>query len=174
MTLDVIGFLALATLTLAGAFGAVIQANLTRALLAVIVFFLGIAGLFFTLHAEMLGAVQILVYVGAVAVMMVYAIVLTRPADGGEEKRGSFSWFGALVSALVGALLVGAVLRSTPSRDLVAAAPTEGTAELAELMLITYALPFEVASLLLTGALVGAVVLALDEIKKRNTGGGRA
>jgi NADH-quinone oxidoreductase subunit J len=167
MTLEQIGFLALAAVTLAGAFGAVIQRNLTRALLSVIVFFLGVAGLFFSLHAEMLGAVQILVYVGAVAVMMVYAIVLTRPADGGEEKRGRFSYFGAGVAGLVGALLVGAVLRSSPERVRDIAPPTAGVPELAEKMLITYALPFEVASLLLTGALVGAVVLALDEIHKR-------
>lgn len=165
MTMHEVVFFTLSLLTLAGAFGAVTQRNLTRALLSVVVFFLGIAALFFSLDAEMLGAVQILVYVGAVAVLMIYAIVLTRPADGGEERRGRFPLISASVAALVGGLLVAAVLRSPLNATPRHVPSTGATHELAETMLRTYALPFEIASLLLTAALVGAVVIALDEIR---------
>jgi NADH-quinone oxidoreductase subunit J len=152
----------------------VTQKNLTRALLSVIVFFFGIAALFFSLRAEVLGAVQILIYVGAVAVMTVYAIVLTRSADGGIERRKGLPILATLIAGTMATLMATAVLQSKLVTDHIAPGPVpvDVTERLALSMLGTFVLPFEIASLLLTAAMIGAVVIALDELRASSSAGG--
>jgi NADH:ubiquinone oxidoreductase subunit 6 (subunit J) len=166
MSFAELGFAALAIVTLVGAMGAVTLKNLTHALLSLVVFFFGVAGLFFSLRADFVGAVQILVYVGAVAVLMVFAIVLTRSTDAPEPQIGGFRWVGVLAASLVGGVLVG-VLLVEPQRGEPATVPSASAEQLGVAMMTTYAVPFELASILLTAALIGAVVIALDEIRRR-------
>jgi NADH-quinone oxidoreductase subunit J len=163
-----LGFMLLSSITVAGAFGAVTLRNVTYTLLSAVLFFVGIAGLFFMLRADFIGVVQILVYVGAIAVLIVFAIVLTRSAEGDDDRRGGLSLFvGALVAILVGGALVAVILQ-VPASVGGTALPVGATKEVGESLMTTYVLPFEIASLLLTAALVGAVVIAIDDVKKRN------
>ena len=171
MTLSLLVFIALAAVTVVGALAAVTLRNVTHTLLAVVAFFMGIAGLFFSLRADFLGAVQILVYVGAIAVLMVFSIVLTRSTDVPEPRNASGRLMGAGTAALLCALLVAGVLNLLKETAPAARLPNDASTDaLGTLLLTNYAVPVEAASVLLTAALVGAVVIALDEIRVRRGG----
>src|SRR6185295_17549918 len=116
-------FFLFAAVTLAGAIGAVTLKNVSHALLALVVMFMGVAALFFTLHADFIGVTQILVYVGAVAVLIVFAIVLTRSHEAHNELEngpdalklgvaGGFRFAGALIAGITGALLVASIAKA--------------------------------------------------------------
>lgn len=168
MNLAQIGFVLLSAVTIAGALGATTVKDLPRALLSLVLFFFGVAALFFMLHAEFIGVVQVMVYVGAVAVLFVFVIVLTRAREHATEiprivPSRALGIFGAV---LVGAGLVAVVVRTTDV-PLPAVAPLGTTAPIGEALMTRFVLPFEIASVLLTAALIGAVVIALEDGEKR-------
>ncbi len=169
MTIGQFAFIVLSTLTIVGAGLAVILRNVTHAVLSLVLFFFGIASLFFLLRADYIGVIQILIYVGAVAVLIVFAIVLTRSDTAAEDFRslGGVWWVGAFVAAIVGGLLTGLILRSDEVLKFKTENPTGSVEEVGRALMTQYALPFEVASILLTAALIGSVVIAMEEIKKR-------
>ena len=80
-------FWILSVIAVLGAIFAITLRNLIHCVLSLILFFLGIAGHYFLLHADFIGAVQILIYIGAVAVLMLFAIMLTRHVTGDEGPR---------------------------------------------------------------------------------------
>src|SRR5580698_7107488 len=92
-------FYLLAALTLAGGLAAVLLRNLVHAALALTVAFAGLALLFLSLDAQFAGFAQILVYIGAVAILVVFAILLTRDSDTPEGGVFSKSWLAGLVIA---------------------------------------------------------------------------
>ena len=161
-------FIIIAAATLASAIGAMSFRNLVHCALSLMVTFGGLACLYLQLHAEFVGLVQILVYVGAVAILIVFAILLTRSGTYDSNTMiVSPSWFVGLFVALVvfGTLLV-AVLQSTALNR-----PATPTAELAtkqvgEQLMTRYVLPLEVVALLLTAAMIGAVIIAMQERRK--------
>ena len=161
-----LAFYLLATWTMLSGMLAITQRNMVHCAIALIAFFAGIAGVFFSLHAEFLGAVQIIVYVGAIAVLILFAIMLTHRLTGDEVSSpfsGGAVW-GGLASLAVLVVLIYS-LGGTAGVQPPAAAPSLTVAEIGQGFMTRYAIPFEVISLLLTAALVGAVVLALDEPK---------
>jgi len=160
-------FYILAIWTVGSGLLAVLQRNLVHCALALIAFFAGIAGIFFTLRAEFLGAVQIIVYVGAIAVLILFAIMLTRHVTG-EETISPFSGhaiWGWLASAGVLAMLIYSLYDQL---FIMSGPPSQATVlDIGNAMMRRYAVPFEVISLLLTAALVGAVVIALEEPREK-------
>ena len=109
-------FIVIAILTLAGALAAASLRKLIHAALCLVVAFVGIAAFFFLLGAEFVGLVQIFVYVGAVAVLIVFTILLTRPAN---EDTGGFHWAGVVIALAVFGGLLWAILQ-TPSLSIAA------------------------------------------------------
>ena len=170
MTPASIGFIILSAITIAGALAAVALRNITHAVLSLILFFFGIASLFFMLRADFIGVIQILVYVGAVAVLIVFAIILTRAPAGVEEFRqiGGSLWMGVLVAFGMGGILVSVIFRTTSVQVMADKLPVGSAKEVGEAMMTTYVLPFEISSILLTAALIGAVVIAMEEVQKRS------
>ena len=160
-------FWIISVITVLGALLAVSLRNLVHCLLALVLFFLGIAGHFFLLRADFLGAVQILIYIGAVAVLILFAIMLTRNvtgAEGASEALGGKWWMGAGATALLGGLLCAAVLRDKLGCQLAAGTPGEGAIkEMGQLLVADWVVPLEIMAVLLTAALIGAVVIALEE-----------
>lgn len=169
MTLAQTGFIILSAIALGGALAAVTLRNITHAVLSLILFFFGIAGLYFLLRADFIGVVQILVYVGAVAVLIAFAIVLTWQTEGEQDwQELGGKWFvGSLAAALVGGILVGVILRSERVAVLVETVPVGSVEQIGRALMTEYVLPFEIVSILLTAALIAAVVIAMEEIKKR-------
>lgn len=153
-------FIVISVLTLAGALAAASLPKLIHAALCLVVAFVGLAAFFFLLGAEFVGLVQVFVYVGAVAVLIVFTILLTRRAD---EKTGGFNWVGVVISGAVFAGLLWAILQ-TPSLS-VAVPPMEALTvkRIGEVLMTDYIWPLQCVGLLLTAALIGGLILVMEE-----------
>lgn len=153
-------FLFIAVFTLAGALAAACLRKLIHAALCLVGAFLGLAAFYFLLGAEFVGLVQVFVYVGAVAVLIVFTILLTRHED--EDVRG-FNWSGVLVGVVVFAGLAWSILK-TPALTLAAPVLEPLTIKrIGEVLMTGYVWPLQCVGLLLTAALIGALVLVMEE-----------
>lgn len=164
-----IAFFLVSLLAVGGALGVVLSRNLIHGALFLIVSLFGGAGLFVLLSAPFLAAVQVLVYIGAIAILVIFAVMLTRSMTSMREVFNSQWWVSAAVGVLLfGLLVVGVVLPVFGPGSAIAAQPTTDlTATTTDLGIALvsgngYVLPFEVASLLLTAAMIGAIVIARD------------
>src|SRR5256714_14446071 len=155
-----VGFLAIAIIILAGALAAATLPKLIHAALSLVIVFVGIAAYFFLLGAEFVGLVQIFVYIGAVAVLIVFTILLTRDDLG---KVRSFNWGGVIVAIAVFAGLVWAISKT---KSLTLALPQiepVTVQRIGELLMTNYVWPLQCVGVLLTAALIGALILVMEE-----------
>jgi NADH-quinone oxidoreductase subunit J len=153
-------FAVIAILTLATALAAATLRKLMHAALSFAVMFVGISAFFFLLGAEFVGLVQVFVYIGAVAVLIVFTILLTR--HDLEKVRG-INWSGVAVALAVFAGLVWAILKTKA----VAVTPVQieplTVHRIGELLMTSYVWPLQCVGVLLTAALIGALILVLEE-----------
>ena len=189
-------FWILAVMAIVGALGVVLLPNLFRAALLLIVVFVAVAGMFILLSAEFLAVVQILIYVGAIAILIIFAVMLTR-----DVQRGNLPNRMHIPAAVFAALLLSALVAVAVDTEwnflpddqqervelVQVSAVTTLTGEaldeagvsqteqkemqesgLADLLVSDYVLPFEAVSVLLLAALIGALVLV-----RPNPGTGR-
>lgn len=157
-------FWLLSALTVLGGLTAVILKNTVHCALALTVAFAGLALLFLQLDAQFAGFAQILVYIGAVAILVVFAILLTRGSE--TPKGGVFSgtWFaGLLVAAAVFSVLGWAVLHSASALPHETSTPSVTVIQIGNALMSRYVLPLEIVALLLTSAMIGAVIVAMHE-----------
>lgn len=161
-TMATIVFFISAIIAVASAWGVVTSKNIVHSALFLALSFTGVAVLYILLNAEYLAAVQLLVYTGAISVMVVFAVMFTLRGDVAESSPNvKKSVWGALVGALVFIMVTLVILTNNDWRILAMPAVSVGTtAELSKLLLQWYMIPFEAAAILLTVALVGAVILA--------------
>ena len=153
-------FILIAILTLAAALAAATLQRLMHAALSFAVAFVGLAAFFFLLGAEFVGLVQIFVYIGAVAVLIVFTILLTG-RDG--EKDRAFKWSGVVVAIAVFGGLIWAIFK-TQSLSLVAPEmPALTVKRIGEALMMNYVWPLQCVGLLLTAALIGALILVMNE-----------
>jgi len=120
--------------------------------------------LFLQLDAQFAGFAQILVYIGAVAILVVFAILLTRGSE--TPKDGVYSrnpLIGLVTAAAIFAVFGWAVLNSTTSLPHESAKPTVTVLDIGNALMGRYILPLEIVALLLTAALIGAVIVAMHE-----------
>ena len=153
-------FVVIAILTLAAALAAATLQKLMHAALSFAVTFVGIAAFFFLLGAEFVGLVQVFVYIGAVAVLIVFTILLTR--HDLEKDRG-FNWGGVVIAIAVFGGLTWAIVKTT---SLSIAAPQIKSLTvkwIGEVLMTNYVWPLLCVGLLLTVALIGALVLVMNE-----------
>jgi NADH-quinone oxidoreductase subunit J len=157
-------FYLLAALTIGGGLAAILLKNLVHAALATTVAFAGLAMLYLELDAQFAGFAQILVYIGAVAILIVFAILLTRGSDVPKDGVFSRTWFvGLVIAAAVFAVLAWAVLQSVRAMPQQAAVPAVTVHDIGNALVGRYVLPLEIVGLLLTAATVGAVIVAMHE-----------
>jgi NADH:ubiquinone oxidoreductase subunit 6 (subunit J) len=161
-------FLILAVMTLAGALAAMTLRMLVHSVLALTIAFAGLAALYIQMGAQFVGLAQILVYVGAVVILIVFAIMLTRdPTDLSHVGAVTAPSKSLLVSGAVTAAVFGTLawaVMSTKMTGAVSDAPQQVTVkQVGDALLTRFALPLEVIGLMLTAALIGAVILALEE-----------
>jgi len=152
-------------LIVGGGLGAVLSRQLVRALVGLVLSFLGVAGLYLLLAAPFMAFMQLLIYVGAVCVLIFFAIMLVKNTPTGEEAAspGLGLIFGAAVSALA-PLLLFAPLIAVRAGELGDGLKPQETplAELGQGLLSYYLLPFELISVILLVAMAGGVLLAWD------------
>lgn len=157
-------FWILAALTVFGALAAVMLKNTVHCALAVTIAFGGLALLYLQLDAQFAGFAQILVYIGAVAILVVFAILLTRGSETPRTGIFSRSWFmGITIAAGVFAVLGWAVIQSMHVLPHQEEAPSATVNEIGNALLGRYVLPLEIVALLLTAAMLGAVIVAMHE-----------
>jgi NADH-quinone oxidoreductase subunit J len=141
---------------------------LVHSVLALTIAFAGLAALYILLGAQFVGLAQILVYVGAVAILIVFAILLTRDPTGhlhlgaGGASARSLLASGA-VAAVVFGVLAWAVMSSNMPGAALPAPPQVTVKQVGDALLTRFVLPLEVIGLMLTAALIGAVILAVEE-----------
>lgn len=167
MTGEQIIFLIVAGFTLGSGFMVVTTRNLVHAALWLVATLFGVAVAYALLHANFLAVVQVVVYIGAIAILFIFAVMLTRKdlRDRGPQMNPNW-WAGALISVLTfGGLLYllqgwDGMSRTAPAYP----SDFDAIAQLGNELLSpnAYVLPFEVASVLLVAALVGAVYVAFN------------
>ncbi len=159
-------FILLAAVTIGSGLAAISLRNLVHCALCFASSLLGVAGLFLWLGAQFAGFAQVLVYVGAIAILVVFAILLTRGAGNEQGQR----FFGSiLVSAAVAGLVAGVLILCVGTSAQLNPSPQLGAAtvlQIGEKLMSTHVLALEIIALLLTVALLGAVTLATPERKK--------
>jgi NADH-quinone oxidoreductase subunit J len=157
-------FWILAVITILGGLTAVTLKNTVHCALALTVAFAGLALLFLELDAQFAGFAQILVYIGAVAILVVFAILLTRGSETPSEGVFSRTWFaGLLIAAGVFSVLAWAVLHSTAALPHESNVPAVDVRQIGHALMGRYVLPLEIVALLLTSAMLGAVIVAMHE-----------
>jgi NADH-quinone oxidoreductase subunit J len=158
-----VAFYVIAAFILIGAIGVVTTNNVVHAALYLVLVLVGVGADFLLLGAEFAGITQILVYVGAIVVLFLFGIMLTRAPIGKTVNLTNRSWYvGAFVALALGAVMVYALADGFGKDKL----PTENrqlTAAVSDSIFGQYLVPFEVASILLLAALIGAIVLARKE-----------
>lgn len=161
-------FTIIAVLVIAAATAAMTLRNLVHCALAVAVAFGGLAAAYLQLDAQFVGLTQILVYVGAVAILIVFAVLLTRGGEAPEKSVFSTSWvWGLLVTVGVFGTLAWAVVRSFASDRLPGEKVEVSVKHIGDALMTKFVLPLEVIGLLLTAALIGAVIIAMKEEEKK-------
>ena len=157
----VVAFWILAAITVGSAFGVAAVRNLIHAVVFLVLTFMGLAGLYITLSADFIAIVQILIYIGAISVLILFAIVLTPRA--GRHNEESFLRLPALaVSGLVAAVMIFVALDT--DWNIANREGFQSTAtQIGDALLDKYVLPFELASVVLLVAMLGAILLVRPE-----------
>ena len=153
-------FVVIAILTLAAALAAASLPKLIHAALSFAVAFIGVAAFFFLLGAEFVGLVQVFVYVGAVAVLIVFTILLTRRD---VQDTGKLNWSGAIIAIAVFGGLLWAILKTAALS--IAAPQIEALTvkRIGGVLMTDYVWPLQCVGLLLTAALIGALILVMED-----------
>ena len=159
-------FYVLAALTVAGAAGVALSRNILYSAVGLLMALLGVGSLYVFLAADFVAVTQLLIYIGGVLVLILFAVMLTNRITEVNVSNSSLGLFGGVLLAVSVAPVLLAVATLTPWRAQMvvpAAAPT--TEAIGNAFLTTWLLPFEVASLVLLATLIGAIVIARKEIK---------
>ncbi len=172
-------FLLSAALTIGGAFAVVYSENLMHACIFLLASFFGVAGLYACIGADFLAATQLVVYAGGVVILMLFAIMLTggtannfnrfgleKIAAMGNKKTYFMAGITAVVSSLVLLKIIANVLRNQSSAALEANLPT--VERIGTVLATDHILAFEISSVLLLGALIGAAVISRPRTEKND------
>ena len=153
-------FIVVAVFTIAGALGVVVTRNVVHAALALLVSLVAVAGVYLVLFAEFLALVQVLIYGGAIIIVLLFAIMLTRSADYPRVTDNKQWPLAALASlAFLGVLAPSFLINRVEGTESQNASFTG----IGESLFTTWAVPFEIASLVLLVALIGAIIIARSD-----------
>jgi len=158
-----IGFYVTAIAMVVGGIGMVLTRDMIRSAMLLIMTLGGVAVMYVLLSADFLAIAQLLVYVGAIMILMLFAVMLTPgqvDLPGGSPQAQRIS--AALIALAIGALAIGVVV-TNPWKLRPEPLNMQTAEQIGNLLLTTYVLPFWIASVLLTVGLIGAIVIAREE-----------
>ena len=174
-------FIIISAITLISGIMVVTIRNLFHAALYMMLSFLGVAGLYVLLETGFMAATQLLVYIGAISILVIFAIMMTRRLMQTTESPFNSQWvWGGLASLFVGALLIAVIIQAPfplnegfapPYSDpAIAEAIDNNVVTLGESFVSAdqYVLPFELASVLLLVALVGSIIIARPDVEEED------
>jgi NADH-quinone oxidoreductase subunit J len=158
-------FYVLAAVTVAGAAGVALSRNILYSALGLLSSLLGAGSLYVLLSADFVAVTQLLIYVGGVLVLVLFAVMLTNRITEITVSNTSFGLFGGVLLFVAAAPVLLAVALVTPWKATAPPALAPTTQLIGDQFLTKWLLPFEIASLVLLATLVGAVVIARKEVK---------
>jgi len=156
-----VAFVAIAAWILVAAIGVVTFKNIVHSAVAMVFCFFGVALIYLLLNSSLVAIIQLLVYVGAISIVILFAIMLTQNQEG--DYRLFFNktmWFAAALAGAVAAVVSYILVTSQYVLPVGTKSVNPDLQTLSELLFNRYVFPFELVSLVLLGALVGAIVLA--------------
>ncbi|HVF06861.1 MAG TPA: NADH-quinone oxidoreductase subunit J [Frankiaceae bacterium] len=153
-------FILLGIISLASAVAVVTTRNVVHAALWLVVTLAGAAGSYLMLTAEFIAWVQVLIYVGAVIVLLLFGIMLTKAPIGREDNLTTENRIPAAVVALASAATLVTLVVDAFRHEYIELGPGTGAAPVGRAIFRSYVLPFEIVSLLLLAALIGSIVLS--------------
>lgn len=162
MSGEVVAFFILSFLALGGSIFMINAQKVMHMVLSLVFTFLSLAGIYILLNAEFVGVVQVLVYVGAITIIMLFGIMLTKSQD----EQIVPSSLGRRILLLIGMVIFAGVMYVAIGGFTASDTPlqvTNNTLEIGKLMYTQFLVPFEILSLILLVALVGAIVLTKRE-----------
>jgi NADH-quinone oxidoreductase subunit J len=157
--MSVAALIIVSILMLCGALGAALLPRLVHAALSAVLAFVGAACVYLLLEAEFVGVIQFFVYVGAVAILIVFTILLTKP----EEQSKEFHWSGIVVAISV---FIGLVWCITQTGSLPTTVPEQDpltVKQIGHILMGQYVWPLQAIALLLTAALIGALIIVMED-----------
>ncbi|NDV18974.1 NADH-quinone oxidoreductase subunit J [Pseudodesulfovibrio sp. JC047] len=163
-----VAFCVYTLIILGGAIVAVTSSSLVRALVGLITTLVGVAGMYLLLASPFMAFMQLLIYVGAVSVLIFFAVMLTRAELGGDEagKVPMKTYVYGLAATMTPAAILGWLVMTRPVQSI--AIPTEvAIKDLGHGLLESYFLPFELISVILMVAMSGAVLLTWEKRGKK-------
>ena len=163
-------FIILAALTIAGTAAAMALRNPIHCILALTVGLVGLATLYLELGAQFVGFTQVLVYVGAVAILAVFAIMMTqggKPQAHPKRTLTSSSLAAGIVASAVFAVLAWAIMANSSAAPAPQSQPAVSVNQIGQALMQKYVVPLEIMGLLLTAALIGAVILAMPQEQEK-------
>ena len=163
-TIQQVIFVMIAGMTVTGALITALAPNLFHNALGLVLTFFGVAGVYVLLEAEFLAVSQVLIYVGAISTLITFAIMLTRGMMFGRTSSTNRQMLSvAIITVLLFLVLMGLLLNvAWPQVGAELAGGEQLIADLGELFVTTYLVPFELMALLLLVAMAGAILLARD------------
>jgi NADH-quinone oxidoreductase subunit J len=164
LSLSVAAFYLLAGLTLIGAGGVAFSRNIVYSALSLMASFMGVAGLYILLRADFVAGVQVLLYVGGVVVLTLFAVMLTQHISDVQVSNRSVGRLPALAITLAVFAVTARAYAAATWRIEDLPQQTYSTYAIGNALLGQYVLPFELASIVLLAVLVGAVVLSRKEV----------
>lgn len=159
MLLTDVLFYIIAAIVIFTALSMVLSKNLVHSILFMVATFIGIAFVYVLLQADYLAVVQILVYVGAISVLFVFGVMLTRRDSMAVSNRfNRYSVFAGLAAAAI-LLLFGRIILMTHFNPVEQASPESTIIPISSLLLNDYIVPFEIAGVLLLVSMIGAIII---------------
>lgn len=157
----IFGFASL--VTLGAAVAVVTNKNILHSAFYLILAFVGVAAIYVMLEAPFIAMVQVLVYIGAIAILIIFAIMLTRRLMSKELEQQNSQWIPSALGSLALFVVLGWIVYTAgwPAHE--GAVPAEPISLLGQELLTTYLVPFEIASVLLLAALVGAILIGREQ-----------
>jgi len=155
-----IAFIIISVFTLAAALAAATLPNLMHAALCLVLALLGLASFFFLLGAEFVGLALVFIYIGAVAVLIVFTILLTRRDS---REHDGFNWSGVFIALAVFGGFTWAILKTASLSIVPPHIRALAVQQIGQTLMTAYVWPLQCVGLLLTAALIGALVLVMEE-----------
>lgn len=153
-------FIVIAIVTLSAAMAAATLRKLMHAALSFALAIVGLAAFFLLVGAEFVGLALVFIYIGAVAVLIVFTILLTRRD---VQKDRGFNWSGVLIAAAVLAGLTWSILKTQSTAIVAPHIRALTVKQIGQALMTTYVWPMQCVGLLLTAALIGALLLVIEE-----------
>jgi NADH:ubiquinone oxidoreductase subunit 6 (subunit J) len=163
MLLPVLIFSFASLVTLGAAVAVVTNRNILHSAFYLILAFAGVAVMYVLLEAPFIAVVQVLVYIGAIAILIIFAIMLTRRLMSKELEQRNAQWIPSVLGSLALFVVLGWIVYTAGWPVHEGTVPAEPIIQLGQDLLTTYLVPFEIASVLLLAALVGAILIGHEK-----------